>query len=222
MYILMLIAGLSLLAVGLTFQYGVGLSGGGSSIQKTINRTGDSNVVAEVTLPVACPLSSWVKTDADTAAGNLAGGHGQTSGTYDVFWTGGRRYGVDVTITTNAVALDGGSGTDFPASANATVTIVKQTVINVAIDGDAVSIAGFSLEYTDASLASAGQLTLKDSGAADIAHLDLVGGAPVVYDITGGATNPFTGNPIVVAYGSQANSTYTATLKILALVDSTP
>lgn len=200
---------------------GVSLAAGGVSINKSFTRTADGSIGLAPTLPVAWPLSSWVKTDADTAAGNLAGGHGQTNGTYDVFWTGGQRYGVAVTITVNAVALDGGAGTDFPASGNTTVTIVKQTQVNVAVDGDALSVFGVSLEYADGS-ASAGSVTFKDADGDTIAHLTLVGGAPQLFDITGGATNPFTGDPITVAYASQANTASTATLKLVGIVDVTP
>ncbi len=205
-------------------QIGLNLSAAGISIgsNTTITRTADGSIGVAPTLPVAWPLSSWVKTDADTAAGNLAGGHGQTDGTYDVFWTGGQRYGVAVTISTNAVSLDGGAGTDFPASGNTTVTIVKQTAVNVSIDGDSLAALGIELVPVGSNDAIAGSVTFKDADGDTIAHVTLVGGVAQVWDITGGANNPFTGDPITVAYASQASSTYTATLKIAGVVDSTP
>src|SRR5690349_24849788 len=134
--------------------YGFSVQAGGVSIQGSAVRTGDGTIGKEITLPVAFAVSSWVKTDADTAAGNLAGGHGQTTGTYDVYWSGGMRKDVPITVTVNALALDGGTGTDFPASGNTTVVVCKQVAINVSIDGDALKLLAIRSEYTDNTLSS--------------------------------------------------------------------
>lgn len=202
--------------------YGVSLSGSGVSIQKTVTRTGDHPNPYEVTLPVAKAVTAWVKTDANTAACNLASGHAQTNGKFDVYWTGGMRYGVDGTISTDALALDGGSGTDFPASATAGVVVCKQVSINTNIDGDALEIIGLSLEYASPSSTSVGHVDMQDSGPATIEELDLTANAPAIFDIEGGAANVFTGNPIVVTKASHNDTTYEATLKIVSLEDSTP
>ncbi len=203
-------------------SYKPSLSVGTVSINKTVTRTGDHPNAYEVTLPVAWPVGSWVKTDLDTAAGTLAGGHGQTSGTYDVYWTGGRRYGVAVTVTVNALALEGGTGTDFPASANSTVVIGKQVAINTAIDGDNIQIIGLSVETDPDTQTTKAHVTFIDDGDATIAALDLTANAPVIYDIAAGVTNPFTGNPIVAAAASQASTASGATFKCASLEDSTP
>src|SRR5687768_4853900 len=125
-----------------TAQFNVSLAVGGVSIQRGISRTGDHPNPYEVTLPVALAVTSWVKTDANTAACNLPGGHGYSNGTFDVYWSGGARYDVPGTISTNALSLDGGSGTDFPASADTTVVVCRQVTVNTAIDGDAIQVAG--------------------------------------------------------------------------------
>lgn len=210
------------LCVGLVAQYGLSLSLGGVSIQKSINRTGDHANAYEVNLPVAWPLSAWVKTDADTAAGNLPAGHGQTSGTYDVYWTGGKLIGATGTVTGDALALDLGTGDAYPASGNTTVKVCKQVSVNAAIDGDAIAILAVSLEYVDPNSTAVGYIDLKDAGAASIEAINLAANAPLTYDIAGGATNVFTGNPITVAKCSHNNTSYAATLKLLSLEDSTP
>jgi hypothetical protein len=202
--------------------YAVSVAIGGISVQKSIVRTFDHPNTYEVTLPVAWAVSSWVKTDADTAAGALATGHGQTTGTYDVYWTGGARYDVAVTVTGDTLALEGGTGTDFPATANATVKISKQTTINTAIDGDAIEIIALSLGYTDASATSRGRLLFEDAAGDDIASITLAGNAPVVYDVEGGVSNPFAGDPITVCRATHENTTYAATLVIASGEDSTP
>lgn len=205
--------------------YGITLAAGGVSIQKTNVRNGDHTNTFEVTLPVAKAVTAWVKTDADTAACNLPAGHGYSNGNFDVYWPGGVRYGVAGTISTNALTLDGGAldaGDDFPASATAGVVVCKQVQINTAIDGDALEILGFSLEYPDSAATSRGHIDLQDIGPASIEAITLQPNVPLVYDIDGGASNVFTGNPIVVSYASHENTSYAATLKIVSLEDSTP
>jgi hypothetical protein len=213
--------GLAFLCVGLVAQYSVTVSLGGVSIQQSINRTGDHANAYQVTIPKAWSVSAWVKTSASVAAGNLTGGHGQTTGTYDVYWTGGARYGVSVTVTTNALALTGGTGTDYPATADTTVVVCKQLTIATAIDGDAVSIMAISLDYVDPVATSIGRIDMLDSGAASIEAVALTANQPIVYDITGGASNIFTGNVITSSKASHNNPTYDATLKLVSLEDST-
>jgi hypothetical protein len=203
-------------------SYGITLSVGGVSIQKTAIRTGDHSNTYEITLPAALAVGSWVKTDLDTAAGTFSPGHGQTTGVYDVYWDGGLRYGVTITVTGDTLALEGGTGTDFPDTGNLTVVACKQVSINTAIDGDAIEIIGFSLEYADSSATSVGHVDLQDSGPATIEEIDLNANVPLVYDIDGGATNVFTGNPIVATKASHNNTASSATLKICSLEDSTP
>lgn len=206
--------------------YGASLSAGGIEIQKTITRTADAALGWEITLAVAHAVTDWVKTDANTAACNLTAGHGQTDGKFDVFWTESsvnkRRYGVDGTIVTNALSLDGGAGDDFPASATTGIVVCKQTAINTAIDGDNLAILGISLEYASSSSTSRGHVEMQDSGDAVIEAISLAANSPVIYDITGGASNVFTGNAITETRASHNDATYTATLKICGVVDSTP
>ena len=120
---------------------------GGSELAKEITKTADHpNPYAGIVLAGGKAASSWVKTDADTAACNLAGGHGYSTGKMDVYWTSGttgleHRHDVDVTVTGDALALDGGSGDDFPATDDTTVVVCTHQQINTAIDGDAVEQA---------------------------------------------------------------------------------
>lgn len=206
------------------YQFSITVAGFTSS--KTVTRTADHPNAYEVSIPAAFPLTSWVKTDNDTGAGNLAAGHGQTSGTYDVYWTTGQRLGMTGTVTVNALALDGGTGDNLPASADSTVRVCKQVVINTAIDGDAIKIAFIKLGYADEVAVARGRLLFKDTGAATIADLDTADGINAnvtnIYDIEGGALNPFTGNPITSCAASHSNTAGACTLTIATLEDSTP
>lgn len=202
--------------------YGVSLSGGGVSIQKVVNRTVDHPNPYEVTLPAAKAVTSWVKTSASVAACNLPSGHAYTNGNFDVYWAGGMRYGVPGVITGDAIALNGGTGTDFPVSATAGVVVCKQVQINTHIDGDNVSVLGMSLEYADPSSVKVGHIDMQDDGPATVAEIDLVANVPLITDVAGGAANIFTGDPIVVSYASHNDTSNAATLKIVAGEDATP
>jgi hypothetical protein len=211
------------MAIG-TYAFTVSIGGYLSS--KSVIREADHPNPYQVTLPPAHALSSWVKTDADTAAGNLTAGHGLSTGTFDIYWDGGQRYDVPCTITTNAVALDGGTGTDFPATSDTTVRMSPQTVINTAIDGDAIRLAFLKLFYADEDDTERGRLLFEDAVGDDIADIDtadgLLSNRTLIYDVTGGDTNPFTGDPITVCHASQSRAGTSATLQIVTLEDSTP
>lgn len=202
------------------------LSLGGVSFNRTVLRTFDHPNTYEVTLPAGKAVTAWVKTDANTAACDLPGGHGYSNGNFDVYWSVAGvnyvRYGVPGTISTNALTLDGGTGTDFPASATTGIVVTAQVTINTAIDGDAIEIIGIIAESTDTSSTSPAGIDFQSSAPASIAHVSLVANVPRVYDIEGGDTNVFTGNPIVVAYASCGSSSESLTLKILSGEDSTP
>jgi hypothetical protein len=191
--------------------------------------TFDHPNVFVLTPNLAYPLSAWVKTDADTAAGNLTNGHGQTTGVFDVYWVIASvyyvRYGVTCTITTNAVALEGGTGDAFPATADATVTICKQISAVTYIDGDNVKIIGCFLDNAS-DTAAQGHLDMQDSGNATIEELDLAASGTAkmaqIYDIANGASNVFTGNVITQTKISQSSITAAGTIYILVGEDATP
>lgn len=197
-------------------------SAGSVAIDESKNIETDGLVAVTPSIPAAQPLTSWVKTDANTAAGNLPNGHGLTSGVYNVYWTGGSRLGVTGTVATNALSLDGGSGDDFPASADTTVYVAQEIEFNVSIDGDNLSAIVFDLCFTSKSIDVDGYVVLKDSGAAVIATLDLKSNRALAFDFVAGHDNPFTGNPIVVGFVSHKSQDAAATLKILGAVDVTP
>lgn len=201
----------------------ISFDAGGVAIQKSRTITGDGAIGVEPTIALAHALSSWVKTDADTAAGNLAGGHGLSTGTFDVYWTGGARYDVSVTITTNACALDGGSGDDFPASGNTTVVLAPRTSVNVSIDGDALKAIMVQLAYAaDVNSTNRGRILFEDAAGDDILSLPITADKPRLWDIEAGQTNSFTGDPITTAKISQESTSQVATLKISGIVDVTP
>ena len=89
------------------------LTVGGRLMQRNVDATGDNDAgyggaSAPITLVADTAVASWVKSDADTGVATLAAEHGLSSGTYDVYWADGIRYGVDGTVNVNDLELDGG------------------------------------------------------------------------------------------------------------------
>lgn len=161
-------------------------------------------------VPAAKAVSAWVKTDANTAAGNLPAGHGFSTGKFDVFWTGGKRYGVDGTVAVNALSLDGGAGDDFPASADETVVACPQTALDLTFDGDNLVLIG-------AVSNRAALLLFRDSGDSMIGDpVELLAGAPWGW-ATGRGVNPLSGNAVASASVSNSDAAGTAHFKLTGL-----
>lgn len=213
--------------LGITVTYGLSISGGGVNIQPaSIQRSGSGSIGIEETLAAAEAGSLTTRTT-DTV-GDITmddGSHTITTGdVVDVYWDGGVHYGATVgTVSGTTVPLSGGSGDVLP-SASTTVTVAKQVEVTVSIDGDAAKILAMIIETNTKSLATAGHVQFVDSADAEIAEIDLVANTAKVWDLAGGSTNPFTGNPITKAKvsngGSTANEGYT--FKITGVQDASP
>lgn len=61
-------------------------------------------------------VTHWVKTGVAAATCSLPEGHGVTSGSFDLFWNGGARYGIWGSVAGNTLTLQGGAGDDLPAT----------------------------------------------------------------------------------------------------------
>lgn len=188
------------------------LSVGGRLMQRSVDKAGDNQTLvggtaAPVTLTAPKLATSWVKTDADTAACDIPAGHGWGDGAHnvDVFFAAGMRYGVVGTVSTNAVALEGGTGTDFPASADTTCVVALQQQVNVSIDGDLAKLVGVNATVP-------AHVTFEDASSDVIRALTLAANEPDMWDDEK-ATNPYTGDPItkaMVTNGTLAWKTSTA------------
>ncbi|MEN0109299.1 MAG: hypothetical protein AAF805_01125 [Planctomycetota bacterium] len=201
----------------------VTLAAGGVSIQGSARRSGDGGIGYDPPVPAAAAGTLATRTDAETGSLTMgASAHGVTTGAVvDLFWEGGARYGVTVGavagVTVPIGADNSGTGDDLPAASTALTVSVPES-FNASIDGDRLAVLAVQL---DAQNTERGRLTLRDSGDAAIATLDLVGGAARGFDIAGGDANPFTGNPIASAEISRSGATGAATMKICGLQDVT-
>lgn len=200
-----------------SLAYGVSLG----SINQSVVRSGDSKIELEVSLPAGTAGTLSTRTDDNTGIVTVSSHSITISDTVDVYWSGGRRYGVDVTAQdSTTISIDLGAGDNLPTATTA-VVIVKQVPFNLALDGDNAKIVGVSYEVADAS-GNGCRVTLFDSADDTITGLDLDANVPNVVDIEGGQTNPYTGDPITDGVASNGSSSTAAVLKIQAIIDATP
>ena len=209
-----------------TVTHAQSISGGGVTIQTMpVQRTNSGPIGLEDTLNTAKTGTLTTRTDNNTGTLTMTAGHGITTGQIvDIYWDGGVQRTVTVgTVATNSVPIDGGIGDNLP-SATTAVTVCVQKAINLAIDGDNTKILAVVLETVDKTLRTAANVQFLDAAADVIAEIDLVANVPQVWDIEGGSSNPFTGDPITNLKASQANSTSTETytLKIVGVQDASP
>jgi len=205
-----------------SIAYGVSVG----SIQSTVVRTGDQAIDLELSLPAGNAGTLTTRTDNDTGIVTVASGHGILDTDYvDVYWSGGKRYNVDVTaVTSTTISIDLGSGDNLPSSSTA-VVICKRVTVNLAIDGDNVSLIALAIDNVSSS-GYGSRLSFFDAincgGSAVGSGLTLSPNVPQVYDITAGMTNPLTGAPILSISATNGDSTYASTLKIKGVQDVTP
>lgn len=202
------------------------IQGGGLSIAKSVTRTGDSTVSAAITLPAGKAGTLSTRTDNNTGVATVASGHGiTTSDKVSIYWSGGRRYGMTVTATdTTTIDVDGGSGDNLP-SQGAAIVVSKEVTANVLIDGDNCKIVAVAFNVVGSDTAKS-RVTFFDAvsggGSAVGSGLELTANDPNICDITGGATNVYTGSPILSLVASNGYGSADALLQLIAEVDATP
>ena len=200
-----------------SLAYGVSLG----SINQSVVRSGDSKIELEISLPAGTAGTLTTRTDDNTGIVTVASHSITISDTVDVYWSTGRRYGVDVTAQdATTISIDLGAGDNLPTTSTA-VVIVKQVPFNLAIDGDNAKIVGVSYEVAGGGGYGC-RVTLFDSADDTITGLDLDANVPNVVDIEGGQTNPYTGDQITDGVASNGSSSTAAVLKVQAIVDATP
>jgi hypothetical protein len=180
-----------------------------------LSETEDGGGNREIALPVGSEATSWVKTDADTAACDVATASTIATGKVDVWWDVGVRYGVDCVRTVDALALDGGEGDDFPESAEDTCIVTQQVEIDFPVDGDNLVAIAISCDQ-------AAHLDFQESDDTSIYTLSLEADATWSWFLSSGNTNNLAGDPCGKILASNSSATTAATLKIAYAYDATP
>ena len=209
-----------------TLNIAVSVSGNGGSISRTTPRSADGGGIKEIAVPKGYAGTLSTRTDNETGTLTLAGGHGITTAqVIDLYWSGGSRQAITVgTVSVNSVPIgadDSGVGDNLPIATTAIVASPR-VAFNADIDGDSLAALSMQMAYTNPAIDAESNLLLEDAANDDIAQVDFEANVPKLYDIEGGDSNPFTGDPITHGIISNGSSSADATLKILWVQDSTP
>lgn len=157
--------------------------------------------------------ASWAKSTASAGSAVMAAGHGLLTGNFDVYWTGGKRYGVPGTVSGNTVSLSGGSGDDFPDT-DTTVILCQPVAVTMAFDGDDLSAIVGAATYRSL-------VCLTDDEAA-VHTFEILATAGLSWNENDAAANPLAGKTIVSATMSTTDPTEESPITFGILYDSTP
>ena len=190
----------------------------GASVTRNITKTGDGAVKRCPTLPAANAISgaNYTNNLDGTASATLSAGHTLVSGTADLYWASGIRYGCTVVVGGyggNDVTISAGAGTALPDTSTA-CTIANQVRVDTPIDGDNAELVGVGATRRC-------HVDFQDVSNATVRQLEVIADENDCYD-SDMAANPWTGNPITHAHASCGESAGSAVLTIVALVDATP
>lgn len=162
---------------------------GATQMTSALSRSATSEIAHVVELPAAIAGTLSTRTDADTGILTLASGHGITvADTVNVFWSGGIRYGMEVTnVDGDAVTVDGGAGDDFPV-VDTVVTAAPQITVDTDWVGDNTEL--FAVVCTKRS-----HVDVREAAVSAVAR-ELVAHEAWTWADDTGATNPVAGKTI--------------------------
>lgn len=199
------------------------ITGASKSIGRGRVREADAILEYEIDLPAGDggELTTRTSDTVGTATMDEAT-HSVTTGmVVDIFWdvggTPGVRYGVTVgTVAGLSVPFSGGSGDALPVATSGLV-ITEQVDASTAIDGDKVQLLGIEHQLDDDTDTGEAHVQFRDSGGLEIHEQDLEPNKAYSWDIAGGDTNDFTGNPITDIKAANGSSTNASKLVIISL-----
>lgn len=187
--------------------------------------TRSANNGSQVVVPVAKGKGStnWVKASANTGTVTLAAGHGYTTGTYDIYWSGGSRRNVSVTVATNTLTLSSGTGTNYPATSSTAGAVIVSAQVGFSVgigDMSAVKIISRQMNYFSTTATTKNAiLQLLDVGHSFATYLDLEPNASVIHDIEGGEETDLIEDSYLTGIISNPSTLKDASFRMMWLVD---
>ncbi len=208
-----------------TLNRSVTISGLGGSISQATPRTADGGSNAEVAVPHGWAGQLTTRTDNETGTLTMEAGHGITTGMIiDLYWEGGSRRKITVgTVSVNSVPIGAdnvGIGSNLPTNLT-NIVASPRVAFTCDVNGDELSLLAMQQKYAVTSETHDSHVQFLDAAGDAIAEIDLEPNVPRVYDVEGGDTNSFTGDPITNAVVSNGSPTADATFKMLWVQDTT-
>jgi len=191
----------------------------GQTVPVQITRQADGIGQWTPSVPAGKAATNWTKTDNDTGVAVLPTGHGiATNEKVDVFWDGGRRYGMTATVVPNGatdnVTVDLGSGANLPASGTS-VVVSKRQVVNGGFDPDDVAVLLISASRRSS-------VVFVDAGGVTLLALDILPGEFCLWFSNSGITRPMTGNPVTAIWISNGDTAGASDVTVSVMYDATP
>lgn len=131
----------------------------------------------------------------------------------DVYWAGGKRYGMTATVSGSEVTLDGGAGDNLPAQDTACV-ICEPTAGVLEVTGD-------NVEQIVVASSRRAIVCFMTSAPAVIAAVEVAAGGAYVWSSSLGTTNPLAGEVVASLLISTGDSSYDSTVKVGIDYDNT-
>ncbi len=164
----------------------------GLAIASSITRTADTGIVVDPTLPAGKTGTLSTRTSDSAGVATLASGHGVTTAdVVDVYWTGGVRYGCDVSVVATDDVTFGtisGGGDVLPAQDTALI-VTPRVEFDVNFDGDLV-------EMVAAGCDKRAHIEFTEDDDTSIHPVELVANAAWSWATDTGVTNDLAGNPV--------------------------
>jgi hypothetical protein len=186
----------------------------GTTTPVVVNLSDDGVGQWTPSVPAGHVPSGWTMTDASDGVAAMADGFGLASGDkIDVFWSGGRHYGMTATVTGSNVALAGGAGDDLPASGTAVVLAQRLSVEAVFTPADMDML----LVASDQPVS----VVFEDADGTVLCALTIPAGGCCLWWTNSGIGCPMSGGPTAtIQIGN--GSTTAANVTIAVLYDATP
>ena len=165
--------------------------------------------------PVDTTLPVGIAAALTTATITLPGGHGLSTGVFDIHWAGGCKYGVTGTITDNSMVLSNGAGDTLPSAAATPVVVTSPVSLDVSFDGDNLVLIGVGASQQT-------HVQFVDVGGASVGTPFLLSAGSVWGWASGlGSASPLAGNAIVAAKVSNGSATSASAFKMTGLQHAT-
>jgi len=184
------------------------MSLGNITFNQASSPSADGMIVHDVSVAIGEVGSLSTRTDADTGVITIEdSGHSfEVDDRVDLYWSGGSRRGMNVTVVAGAlVTIDAGSGDDLP-SALSDVTLIVPTLLDV-------SVLGTLVEAILLSTTQRGQIVFVGSGATEHYQKELGLAKSWEWEDGNGDLNPITGDQIEGVYVSH-DGIIAATMKV--------
>lgn len=139
----------------------------------------------------------------------LTAGHGLTTGTYDIYWTGGSRLDCTGTVDENNMTLTGGAGDALPTSGS--VVVGPQVAVDIDVVGNLVSAIL-------AECPNRCRIALREADHSAALDEEIAKGEGYAWPVNN-SVNPLADETVAEAVASNAETT-AATLALRILYDS--